>query len=63
MILCNTRLLVVLAVVDSLHLASALLTFSLPRLSFSFCLTSYLHTVPFTLPLAQVLRGFLRGMR
>ena len=47
------RLLVVLAVVDTLHLVSSLLTFSLPRLSLQFCRSSYLLTVPATLPLAQ----------
>ena len=43
----------VLAVVDTLHLVSSLLTFSLPRLSLQFCRSSYLLTVPATLPLAQ----------
>lgn len=47
------RLLVVLAVVDTLHLVSSLLTFSLPRLSLQFCRSSYLLTVPLSLPLAQ----------
>ena len=48
------RLLLVLAVVDSIHLVSSFLTFSLPRLSLQFCRTTYHHIVPITLPLAQV---------
>ena len=52
------RLLLVLAVVDSIHLVSSFLTFSLPRLSLQYCRTSYQHIVPVTLPLAQV-RGLM----
>lgn len=48
------RLLLVLAVVDSIHLVSSFLSFSLPRLSLQFCRTTYHHIVPLTLPLAQV---------
>ena len=48
------RLLLVLAVVDSIHLVSSFFSFSLPRLSLQFCMTTYHHIIPITLPLAQV---------
>ena len=43
-----------LAVADLVHLVTSLLSFSLPTLSPAFHTHSYLHTLPFTLPLAQV---------
>ena len=49
-----SRLLVLLGVADLVHLVTSLLSFSLPTLSPTFHTHSYLHTLPFTLPLAQV---------
>ena len=54
---CNTihdRLLLMLAVVDTVHLVTSLLSFSLPTLSTSFLATTYKYTLPYTLPIAQV---------
>ena len=50
----NYRLLLLLGLADMLHLLTSLLSFSLPTLSPTFHTHSYLHTLPFTLPLAQV---------
>ena len=49
-----SRLLVLLAMADLVHLVTSLLSFSLPTLSPTFHTHSYLHTLPYTLPLAQV---------
>ena len=49
-----SRLLVLLGVADLVHLVTSLLSFSLPTLSPTFHTHSYLHTLPYTLPLAQV---------
>ena len=49
------RLLVVLGLVDTVHLVTTLCSFSLPTLSSQFRDTAYHHTLPYTLPLAQVL--------
>ena len=49
-----SRLLLLLGVADLVHLVTSLLSFSLPTLSPTFHTHSYLHTLPFTLPLAQV---------
>ena len=43
-----------LVVVDTVHLVTSLLSFSLPTLSTSFLNTTYKYTLPFTLPIAQV---------
>ena len=51
------RLLVLLGLVDSVHLVTTLCSFSLPTLSQQFRDTTYHHTLPYTLPLAQVLTG------
>ena len=51
---CMSRLLLLLGVADLVHLVTSLLSFSLPTLSPAFHTHSYLHTLPFTLPLAQV---------
>lgn len=47
------RLLLVLAVVDTLHLVCSAATFSLPQLSETFDELYWPHIVPYTLPLAQ----------
>ena len=51
------RLLVLLGLVDSVHLVTTLCSFSLPTLSRQFRDTTYHHTLPYTLPLAQVITG------
>ena len=48
------RLLLLLAVVDTVHLTSSLLSFSLPTLYTSFTENTYQYTLPYTLPVAQV---------
>ena len=48
------RLLFLLVIIDTIHLVTSLLSFSLPTLSQSFLTQTYLHTLPYTLPLAQV---------
>ena len=45
----------VLGLVDTVHLVTTLCSFSLPTLSRQFRDTTYHHTLPYTLPLAQVL--------
>ena len=52
-----SRLLVLLGLVDSVHLVTTLCSFSLPTLSRQFRDTTYHHTLPYTLPLAQVITG------
>ena len=49
-----SRLLLLLGVADLVHLVTSLLSFSLPTLSPAFHTHSYLHSLPYTLPLAQV---------
>ena len=51
---CITRLLLLLGLADMLHLLTSLLSFSLPTLSSTFLSHTYLHSLPYTLPLAQV---------
>ena len=51
---CMSRLLLLLGVADLVHLVTSLLSFSLPTLSPAFHTHSYLHSLPYTLPLAQV---------
>ena len=48
------RLLLLLAVVDTVHLVTSILSFSIPILHTSFHKTSYKYTLPYTLPIAQV---------
>ena len=55
------RLLFLLVTVDSLHLVCSLLSFSVPTLSHSFLTTGYLHTLPYSLPLAQVCLSLSRS--
>ena len=50
-----SRLLVLLGLVDTVHLVTTLCSFSLPTLSRQFRDTTYHHTLPYTLPLAQVI--------
>ena len=50
------RLLLLLAVVDTVHLVTSLLSFSLPTLCTSFLKNTYKYTLPYTLPLAQVIK-------
>ena len=50
----NYRLLLLLGLADMLHLLTSLLSFSLPTLSSTFLSHTYLHSLPYTLPLAQV---------
>ena len=52
-------MLLLLGVADLVHLVTSLLSFSLPTLSPTFHTHSYLHTLPFTLPLAQVSWSFI----
>ena len=51
---CIFRLLLLLAVVDTVHLVTSLLSFCLPAISSSFRLHLYHLALPYTLPLAQV---------
>ena len=51
-------MLFLLTIVDSLHLVSSLLSFSLPSLSSSFYTYIYPFSLPFTLPLAQVMVAY-----
>jgi hypothetical protein len=48
------RLLMLLAVADTLHLIFSLSSFSLPTLVPAFYTRAYKYTLPYTLPLAQV---------
>ena len=48
------RLLLALAIVDTIHLLSSSLTFSIPHLSTSYSNHEWMYLVPYTLPLAQV---------
>jgi heme/copper-type cytochrome/quinol oxidase subunit 3 len=48
------RLLLALAMVDTIHLLSSSLTFSIPHLSTSYSNQEWMYLVPYTLPLAQV---------
>ena len=48
------RLMILLAVEDTLFLVSTCLSFSLPRLSQTFAGHIWLYLVPYTLPIAQV---------
>ena len=48
------RLLMLLAVADTLHLLFSLSSFSLPTLVPAFYTRAYQYTLPYTLPLAQV---------
>ena len=54
------RMLLCLSVADILHLVSSLLSFSLPTLSQSFLTNAYPLTLPYTLPLAQVMISHLK---
>jgi len=47
------RLLVILAIIDSIHLLTSAATFSLPQLSEEYAQEYWPHVVPFSLPLAQ----------
>ncbi|XP_023339076.1 FMRFamide receptor [Eurytemora carolleeae] len=47
------RLLVLLAMTDSIHIISSLISFSLPTLSSEFFLRGHKYTLPYSLPLAQ----------
>ena len=51
-------MLFLLTIVDSLHLVSSLLSFSLPSLSSSFYTYIYPFSLPFSLPLAQVMVAY-----
>ena len=51
------RLLLMLAIVDTVHLVTSLLSFSLPTLFPTFLNTTYKYTLPYTLPLAQVCKS------
>lgn len=55
------RLMIVLAVVDTVFLLSSCLTFSLPKLSKSYHEQYWAYLLPYTLPIAQVIlkQGFL----
>ena len=55
--LLTHRLLVLLTSVDSLHLISSLLSFSVPSLFPLFLSHTYRHSLPYTLPIAQVKTG------
>ena len=48
------RLLLILAMVDTIHLVFSSLTFSIPWLSESYSNNQWMYLVPYTLPLAQV---------
>ena len=58
MTLCNdltmSRLMILLAVVDTVFLLSSCLTFSLPRLSQTYAHKHWAYLLPYTLPIAQV---------
>jgi hypothetical protein len=43
-----------LAVVDTVHLLTSILSFSLPTLHTPFLYNTYQYTLPYTLPIAQV---------
>ena len=51
------RLMMVLALLDTVFLLSSLLTFSAPHLSHSYANTAWYHLVPYSLPIAQVSKG------
>ena len=48
------RLMIWLAVVDTVFLVSSCLTFSLPRLSQTYADKHWAYLLPYTLPIAQV---------
>ena len=51
-----SRLLLLLGIADIIHIVSSLLSFSLPAISPTFLSsTAYLHSLPYTLPMAQVI--------
>ena len=49
-----SRLMILLAVVDTVFLLSSCLTFSLPRLSQTYAHKHWAYLLPYTLPIAQV---------
>ena len=52
-----------LAVVDTVHVVTSLLSFSFPTLSTSFLNTTYKYTLPYTLPIAQVIHHAIDKLR
>ena len=49
------RLLLILAMVDTIHLVFSSLTFSIPWLSESYSNNQWMYIVPYSIPLAQVI--------
>ena len=59
LLIFNPRLLLLLGIADIIHIVSSLLSFSLPAISTTFLSsTAYLHSLPYTLPMAQVTPGW-----